>query len=143
MNIAGCHRRRTMSKLKHFLFFAILLCLSSFSFGQTQITTGVIQGTIVDPSGAVVSGATVEAKNINTNSTRTVSTQADGRFTFLGLTPGNYKIKASKSGFTTVVQENVELNVGQSVNLSFGMKISGTSEIVTVTSTPTFHVQKT
>jgi len=131
-----------MSKARYCCLFAVLFCLSTFSFAQTQITTGVIQGTIVDPSGAVVSGATVEAKNINTNSTRTVSTQADGRFTFLGLTPGNYKVKASKSGFTTVVQESVELNVGQSVNLSFGMKISGTSEIVTVTSTPTFDVQR-
>ncbi|MCU1309259.1 MAG: enterobactin receptor protein [Candidatus Angelobacter sp.] len=132
-----------MSKVKHSLFLIILFCLSSFSFGQTQITTGVIQGTVVDPTGAVVSGATVEAKELKTNSTRTVNTQGDGRFVFLGLTPGNYKVKATKSGFATLVQENIELNVGQAVSLNFGMKISGTSEIVTVTGTPAVDVAKT
>src|SRR5258706_14769445 len=113
-----------MSKVKHFLSLAILICLSSLSFGQTQITTGVIQGTVVDPTGAVVSGATVEAKEIKTNSSRTVNTQGDGRFVFLGLTPGNYKVKATKSGFATLVQENIELNVGQPVSLNFEMMIS-------------------
>lgn len=132
-----------MSRMKVYFLFAAILCFSTFASAQTQITTGVIQGIITDSSGALVAGASVDAKNVNTNATRTVSTQSDGRFTFLGLTPGTYTVKASKSGFTTVVQENLELNVGQSVNLNLGMKVSGTSEVVTVTGTPTMDVQKT
>ena len=59
---------------------------------QTQITTGVIQGAVLDSTGAVVPGVNVEAVNLETNLTQTRTSGADGRFVFLQLPPGRYKV---------------------------------------------------
>lgn len=100
---------------------------------QTQITTGVIQGTVTDTTGAVLPGATVEARNMGTNLTRTVVTDPDGRYIFLQLPPGSYRITFSISGFATLVHENIQLTVGQSITLPASMPVSGIAETVTVT----------
>jgi hypothetical protein len=100
---------------------------------QTQITTGVIQGSVADATGASLPGVTVEARNLDTNIQRTQVTEADGRFVFLQLTPGNYRVTFTLSGFATMVQENIQLTVGQAVTLPIVMKVSGVAETVTVT----------
>ena len=110
---------------------------------QTQITTGVIQGAIVDPQGAVVPDAGVEAKNIGTNQVRALTSGADGRFVFLQLPSGRYVVTVRKTGFATVVQENVALTVGQAVNLNLTLKVSSVDETVTVASTATVDVART
>ena len=74
------------------------------AWGQTQITTGVIQGTVSDQSGALVPGALVDVKNVETNSARSQTTGGDGRFAFLQLRPGTYTVTVSLQGFTTHVQ---------------------------------------
>src|ERR1051325_4091805 len=61
----------------------VSLASSPLARAQSQITTGVIQGTVSDPNGAVLPGATVEVKNLETNLTRNVTTDDDGRFSFL------------------------------------------------------------
>jgi hypothetical protein len=99
---------------------------------QTQITTGTIQGSVADEHGAVVPGATVEVKNVETNLTRTLTTDDGGRFVFLQLPPGRYTLTVSKQGFATLAQEPFTLTVGQSANLDLKMKVSGVNETVTV-----------
>src|SRR4030095_2633573 len=98
---------------------------------QVQSTTGVIQGTVLDEQGGVVPGANVEVKNPDTNFSRTFSTDSDGRFVFLQLSPGRYNVTAAKQGFATVIQENLELTVGQTLNLSLTMKVSRLEEQIT------------
>jgi len=110
---------------------------------QTQITTGVIQGTVVDASGGVVPGANVEVKNLDTNATRSVVSDSDGRFAFLLLPSGRYTLTATKDGFATRVQEGVVLTVGQAINLNLDMKVAAATEVITVTGTPTVDVIKT
>src|SRR5438309_7688297 len=90
-----------------------------------------------------VPGANVEIKNLDTNFSRTETTGPDGRFTFLLLPPGRYTVTISKPGFATIVQENVNLTVGQSLSLPVGMKISAVAERIVVTATPTIEVSKT
>jgi hypothetical protein len=99
---------------------------------QTQITTGTIQGSVADEHGAVVPGATVEVKNVETNLTRTLATDDGGRFVFLQLPPGRYTLTVSKQGFATLAQEPFTLTVGESANLDLKMKVSGVNETVTV-----------
>jgi hypothetical protein len=110
---------------------------------QSQITTGVIQGTVTDPTGAVVPGANVEVKNLDTNLVKNLSTDEDGRFSFLQLPSGRYTLTVSKSGFATLVQEEFPLTVGQTISLNLDMKVSGVEERVTITSIPTVDTVKT
>ena len=121
------------------LTFGLLLALT-FAVGaraQTQITTGVIQGTVQDEQGATVPGAAVEVRNVETNLTRSLTTDESGRFVFLQLPPGRYTVKASKSGFATLQQEEFNLTVGQAANLDFKMKVSGVNEVVNVSAVQT------
>ena len=100
---------------------------------QTQITTAVIDGTVVDASGAVLPGVNVELRNVDTNLTRTLTTDRDGRFVALQLPPGRYTVTFKLPGFATLVQEDVRVTVGEAVRLSPTMKLSSIAETVTVT----------
>lgn len=124
-------------------FCAVLLLAGSLAAFAQDITSGTIQGTVSDEQGAVVAGATVEAKNIGTNFTRVFTTDSDGRFTLLSLPPGRYVVSVTKQGFSKLNQENVELTVGRLISLNLGLKVSGVSGEVTITSTPTIDTVKT
>jgi hypothetical protein len=121
----------------------ILLVSVQLSSAQTQITSGTIQGTVTDANGAIVPGASVEVKNVDTNFSRTATTDEGGRFVALALPPGNYEVTISKQGFATTVVEKFPLTVGQAVNLPLSIKVSGVAERVTVSATPTVDTLKT
>ena len=121
----------------------VIFALTSCALAQTQITTGVISGSVSDDTGAVVVGADVEVKNLDTNFSRKVTSDADGRFVFLQLPPGRYTLTVSKQGFATVIQENLELTVGRTIPLNFTMKVSQVAERITITAAPTIDTVKT
>jgi outer membrane receptor for ferrienterochelin and colicin len=120
----------------------VILAIASVVSAQTQITTGTIQGTVTDANGAIVPGANVEIKNLDTNFSRTLTTDDGGRFVALALPPGSYLVTISKQGFATTVVEKAELTVGQALNLPVSMKVSGVQERVTVAA-PTVDTVKT
>jgi Carboxypeptidase regulatory-like domain/TonB-dependent Receptor Plug Domain len=114
------------------------LATAAAASAQPQITTGVIDGTVIDSSGGVLPGVDVEARNVDTNLVRTVTTDAAGRFVVLQLPAGRYSVTLRLSGFATIVQENVVVSIGQTVRLTPTMRVSGLAETVTVsTATPT------
>ena len=121
----------------------ILVAMCGTAFGQSQITTGVIQGTVLDPSGAVIPGADVVANNLETGAQATQQTDADGRFVLLSLSPGRYSVAVSKAGFSKVVQKELELTVGQAISLRLNMKVSAQGETVEVTGAPPIDTSKT
>src|SRR5947207_7695535 len=121
----------------------VILAIAPIVSSQTQITTGTIQGTVTDANGAIVPGATVEIKNLETNLTKTLTTDDGGRFVALALPPGKYSVTVSKQGFATAVAESLDLTVGQALNLPVTMKVSGVAERVTITATPTVDTIKT
>src|SRR3989442_4997470 len=100
---------------------------------QSQATTGVIEGVVLDESGAPSPGAPVTVKNTATNFERVVSTDPDGRFRGLLLPLGPYRVTVSMSGFSPLVREGLNLGVGQAVNLSLVLKVSTVQEQVVVT----------
>ncbi len=124
-------------------FLSLTLALQASAYAQTQITTGVIQGTVLDPQGASVAGATVEVKNPDINFSKSLTTDTDGRFVFLQLQPGRYTLTVSKQGFATLIQENLELTVGKAISLTMNMKISQLEEKVIITAAPTIDTIKT
>src|SRR5882672_8579432 len=111
-------------RLKSFGFSLFLVLLLAPLVGaQTQITTGTIQGMVSDANGAVLPGANIEIKNLDTNISKTLSSDEGGRFVALALPPGNYSVTVSKPGFGSLVLEKVELNVGQAITLPLSMKV--------------------
>jgi len=118
-----------------FLFVFSFLGLIGNAWGQAQFTTGSIQGTVLDEKGGAVAGAGVEAKNVDTNSARNLLTDADGRFSFLALVPGNYTVTTSKTGFATLRETGIAITVGQTVTLPVTLKISAAQESIEVSAT--------
>jgi hypothetical protein len=134
----------SLAKSKGLIFVVLALAaLTPAINAQTQITTGTIQGTVLDANGAAVPDASVEVKNLGTNATRTTATDEQGRFIVLTLQPGLYNVTVSKSGFATLVAEKADLTVGQALNLALSMKVSQVSETVTVVATPTVDTANT
>src|SRR6516225_11563890 len=77
------------------------LATASAASAQPQITTGVIDGTVVDSSGGVLPGVDVEVRNVDTNLVRTLTTDGTGRFVVLQLPAGRYTVTLRLSGFAT------------------------------------------
>src|SRR5215217_8556344 len=96
-------RRNTLSAAA-----LLLLLLTANLLGQG--TTGQIAGTVTDPNGAVVAGATVKATNIATNDSRETTTDGDGIYGFQLLPPGRYQIEITAQGFSTNSVE-AEVNI--------------------------------
>lgn len=123
-----------MSFRKSFpLFLALLaaICLGSFPlFGQE--TTGGLQGTITDPSGAVISGADVTVTSPALIGEKSLKTGAGGYYRFANLPPGNYTIAASAKGFRKVKRENVTIEVGHLPTLNIALAVGDTTEVVEV-----------
>ena len=113
--------------------FALLFALATGLSAQSQATTGVIEGRVVDESGAPLSGVTVTLVNVATNFEKKVSSDEEGRFRGLLLPLGPYRISAGLQGFSTLVREGVDLQVGQTVSLTFEMKVSAVEDEILVT----------
>jgi outer membrane receptor protein involved in Fe transport len=106
--------------------FALCLCLFATSAMAQSSTTGSIEGTVTDPNGAVVPGASVSATSPNLIREQTATTDSEGRFRINNLPPGRYKISvAAISGFGVYERENVEVNLSKVSSVSIGLSIAG------------------
>ncbi|HEU5250565.1 MAG TPA: TonB-dependent receptor, partial [Thermoanaerobaculia bacterium] len=112
---------------------ALLALLPASAFSQTQATTGVISGTVVDQTDAALPGASVAIRNTATNFEKTETTDTGGRFRAILLPLGPYRITVSLPGFTTLVREGVTLSLGQEINLRLPLQVSGVQQEVRVT----------
>lgn len=124
-----------MRKIRLLTFALVsLLFLSTGGLGlAAQSTTGAITGTVVDQAQAVIAGATVTVRNLQTNATRSATTDSDGRFRIEGLPVGNYEVTVEHTGFAKHVRGPITLNVNQIAVLQIEMKVAATQEVVTVT----------
>ena len=109
--------------------FILILSLGITAFpvwvaGQSLGSAGVVKGTVKDPSGAVIPGATVTIYNPVTGFDRTASTDASGSFTFNNVPFNPYHLTVTATGFAPHVQD-VDLNSGVPVNLNIALQVSG------------------
>ncbi len=109
----------------------VLLFASANLFAQAT-ASAAIQGTVVDKSGAVITGAEVVITNKDTGASRATKSSDSGNYRFDLLPVGTYNVKISKSGFATRTQA-VELLVGQTVAVDAELQLGASSEIVEVT----------
>ncbi len=128
---------------RHPLLLVVALALAfPLALVAQQITTGVIQGAVQDATGGVLPGVTVEVQNLDTNLVQSRTTDSGGRFVVLQLPPGRYRVTFGLTGFATIVQEEVVLTVGQSLNLNPRMSVSTVEETITVRGTPTVETAR-
>jgi hypothetical protein len=105
---------------------------SGIAFGQAQSNAADLQGVVRDPSGAVVSGATVRARNPGTNTSKTTTTGEDGAYLIVNLTPGDYDVSVEAPNFKKAVLPSVTLTVGQRADLDVALEVGQVSEVVTI-----------
>jgi carboxypeptidase family protein/TonB-dependent receptor-like protein len=101
---------------------------------SAQVAGGTISGTVKDPSGAVVPGASITITNEATGVSRNVAANTDGLYTAPNLLPGTYELKCTATGFRTEVRRGVLLTVGATQVLDVTMQVGTTGETVVVTS---------
>src|SRR4051794_38159657 len=115
--------------------FAILL-LSLCTPARSQTFRGAISGTVSDPTGAVLSGASIKATNEDTGLTREQTAGSNGDFAFQDLPLGKYTVTASQTGFQTVRVGNVNVAVGAVTALPVKLEIARQATSVEVISAP-------
>ncbi len=113
------------------LLSAVLLLLFGLTNLFAQGTTGQISGTVTDPNGSVVSGATVKVTNLETNLSRSATTHSDGIYSFQLLPPARYAVEVSATGFTTYKAE-VSVNITQTTTFDAQVAVGNVDDFVTV-----------
>jgi hypothetical protein len=113
---------------------AVVALVSAASvLAQAQSSAADLSGTVVDPNGAVVQGATVTARDTATGITRTATSGEDGSFKFIALPPSEYEVTAEARSFKKTVIPSVKLTVGQNAELTIRLEIGAEGATVTVT----------
>jgi Carboxypeptidase regulatory-like domain/TonB dependent receptor len=111
------------------LVLGLLGILSALAFAQTF---GSIQGVVQDPSGAFIPNATVTVTNTATGVVRTSTTNADGAFSFPDLVPGSYNVQVVATGFSTVIKQDILLQVQQAARVDFALNVGQATESIEV-----------
>ncbi len=124
-----------MKELNKFCFLSGLLVVligSLSAYAQVDYATGTLRGTVLDPHGAIITGATVTITNPNTGMRKTVKTAGDGSYQVPALQPGAYQITFEAPGFAKELVRGVELSVGQSLVYDAHLKVGSVTDTVEV-----------
>jgi hypothetical protein len=111
----------------------VTLVFAAAAFAQAQASSADLNGTVTDPSGAVVPGATITARDTATGITRTVTSDESGEYKFIGLPPGEYEITAEARTFKKTIIPSVRLTVGQNAELTVRLEAGAEGATVTIT----------
>ena len=110
---------------------AVLLSSAPCAWAQSS-NTGTVAGTVTDPTGAVVNGATVTLTDASTKTSRSVTTNDAGRYIFVDVQPDTYELSVGKQGFSTSkTQTTVKVGVATTANMT--LQVGGSNVVVEVT----------
>jgi outer membrane receptor protein involved in Fe transport len=117
-----------MKIVRNVLGFVLLTCLSL----SAQQITGNIRGTVTDPSGAVIQGAAVTARQAETGLSRGTTTDRNGNYVLLELPVGHYSLRIASTGFEEYVQDGITLNVNETAAVSAHLAVGSEKQQVVV-----------
>src|SRR3989449_5351650 len=126
----GSMVRKLLGPVVLALVFPVLLA------AQSQATTGVIRGTVTDPSGTAVAGATVTLRETQTGFQRQFTTNERGIFTGSLLPLGTYDVTARAVGFSETRRTGIRVSVGETVNLTLALAAVQLQAVVVQTAQP-------
>ena len=118
-----------MSHKLQVVFIAIIFA----AILRGQAFLGTISGRVTDTSGAGIANAQVEAKSVATGQVSTVTTDADGRYQILSLSPGEYRVTTEKTGFQRSVSQGLQLQVAATAELNITLSVGNLQQTVEVT----------
>src|SRR5258706_8503107 len=127
---------KLISPLRLCLLAAFLFACGISGLGQSQATTGNIEGRVLDPNGAALPGFTVTATNQQTGFEKTATSDSEGNYRVILLPPGPYTVRATGQGFTQTELRDITVTVGSRTPLDLSLSVGGTGGSVTVTSEP-------
>ncbi|HKB66887.1 MAG TPA: TonB-dependent receptor [Pyrinomonadaceae bacterium] len=127
---------KLISPLRLCLLAAFLFACVISGLGQSQATTGNIEGRVLDPNGAALPGFTVTATNQQTGFEKTATSDSEGNYRVILLPPGPYTVRATGQGFTQTELRDITVTVGSRTPLDLSLSVGGTGGSVTVTSEP-------
>ncbi|MEQ1605417.1 MAG: TonB-dependent receptor [Pyrinomonadaceae bacterium] len=119
---------------RSFALTLVVLVTAIFAFGQ-NLDDVTITGKVLDPNGLAIVGATVVATNTENGTSRTVTTDDEGRYNLVKLTPGNYKVKVTASGFGAQETPSIATISAQNVQRDFKLSPAGVTAEQTITVT--------
>ncbi|HXG95113.1 MAG TPA: TonB-dependent receptor [Blastocatellia bacterium] len=120
------------SKIPLLLLSLLLIPLAFTASARAQAVYGSIIGTVTDPQGAAVAGATVTVTDLTKNVSSTVQTNEDGNYTVTHLIPGRYSVKVEAQGYKSTTQE-VDVKADVAARTDFALQVGAVTEQVTVT----------
>ena len=112
---------------------ALTFLIASTSSLSAQTTSASLAGTITDPTGSAIPGATVTVRNSATGERRTTTSDSGGRYSLTSLSPATYEVQVRATGFQTALQSRVQLNVGGSVTDDVPLAIGNVDQVIQVT----------
>ncbi|MBS1786230.1 MAG: TonB-dependent receptor [Acidobacteria bacterium] len=113
-------------------FAVLLLVFARTGAANAQVLYGSLTGNVTDPSGAIISGAKVEARNVSTGAAQIVITDERGAFSFSNLQAGIYKVTVIAQSFKTLVQDNLKVDANTSRRLDVQMQVGDVTASVQV-----------
>ncbi len=119
-----------------FVSLALLLFASPVAKAQGVGASGDINGTVTDPSGAVIPNAAVVATETARGTSYTAATGDSGQYRLIGLLPATYNVTVRVAGFATMTQNGVVVSVGETTIADFSLKVAATGQVVEVTAAP-------
>src|SRR5713101_1103244 len=114
------------------LSILVILTVNGTVFPQTSSTS--LQGTVTDPSGSAIAGATVVLANSESKLERTMETGMQGEYRFFAVPPGTYTLTVTAKGFSHYLQTDLQLLVNTPATANVRLKVGSASESITVTS---------
>jgi hypothetical protein len=119
-----------------YALLAVALTLAAGTNVWGQEVTASITGTVTDPSGGAVAGATVSAKDVARGTVTTATTSSDGTFFITRIPIGTYDVRIESAGFQTALQPGIVLVLNQTARLEIQLKVGLKTEIVEVSAAP-------